>query len=83
VRAFKRSKGSVGVESFRGKLRIRLPWTLSREEFNVKQQYIPTGLDDTPEGRKLAEAKAKTIESDIQQVRLIRLSTSTSPATSR
>lgn len=67
VGAFKRSKGSVGVESFQGKLRIRLPRTLSREEFNVKQKYIPTGLDDTPEGRKLAEAKAKTIENDIQQ----------------
>jgi integrase len=54
-------KGSVGVESYQGQLRLRLP----RQLFDSKQKYLMLGLADTGIGRKLAEAKAKLIESDI------------------
>jgi Arm DNA-binding domain len=54
-------KGSVGVESFRGRLRLRLP----RQLFEGRQKYLALGLTDAGIGRKLAEAKAKLIESDI------------------
>uniref|UniRef100_B8HR85 Integrase family protein n=1 Tax=Cyanothece sp. (strain PCC 7425 / ATCC 29141) TaxID=395961 RepID=B8HR85_CYAP4 len=57
----KRNKGSVGVESFQGRLRLRLP----RELYGGKQKYLTLGLDDTHENRKLAEAKASQIEADI------------------
>ena len=57
----KSSKGSVGIESFQGRLRLRLP----RQVFGGKQKYLTLGLPDTPENWKLAEAKAKQIESDI------------------
>ncbi|MFB2919323.1 MULTISPECIES: tyrosine-type recombinase/integrase [Aerosakkonema] len=55
------SKGSVGIESFQGRLRLRLP----RQVYGGKQKYLTLGLDDTKENRKIAEAKAKQIESDI------------------
>lgn len=54
-------KGAVGIESFRGRLRLRLP----RQLFNGKQKYIYTGLADTSVNRKAVEAKVKLIESDI------------------
>jgi integrase len=57
----KSSKGSVGIESFQGRLRLRLP----RQLFNGKQQYLYLGLPDTTVNRKVAEAKAKLIEADI------------------
>jgi integrase len=57
----KSPKGSVGVESFQGRLRLRIP----RQLFNGKQKYLTLGLPDTQVNRKAAEAKAKLIESDI------------------
>ncbi|MDX2232283.1 MAG: tyrosine-type recombinase/integrase [Leptolyngbyaceae cyanobacterium bins.349] len=58
----KNSKGSVGVESFQGRLRLRLP----RELFNGKQKYLSLGLPDTDINRRIAEAKANLIEADIR-----------------
>ena len=57
----KAAKGSVGVEKFRGKLRLRLP----RQIFAGKQKYISTGLADTPENWKRTQSKAWQIEEDI------------------
>lgn len=57
----KAAKGTVGVEKFRGKLRLRLP----RQIFSGKQKYISTGLEDTPENWKRVQSKAWTIEEDI------------------
>lgn len=57
----KAAKGSVGIEEFRGKLRLRLP----RQIFGGKQKYVSTGLEDTPENRKRANTKAWAIEEDI------------------
>lgn len=57
----KSSKGSVVLNSLRGRLRLRLP----RNLFNGKQTYLSLGLDDTKFNRKLAEAKLHQIELDI------------------
>jgi len=57
----KRSKGSVGIETFQGRLRLRLP----RQLYGGKQKYLTLGLDDSPGNRRIAEAKVKQIESDI------------------
>lgn len=57
----KLSKGSVGIESYQGRLRLRLSRTL----YNGKQKYLTLGLADTKENRKAAEAKARQIELDI------------------
>lgn len=57
----KAAKGSVGVEKFRGKLRLRLP----RQIFAGKQKYISTGLEDTLENWKRTQSKAWQIEEDI------------------
>jgi integrase len=57
----KSAKGSVGVESLQGRLRLRLP----RQLFAGKQKYLSLGLADTVLNRKAATAKAKLIESDI------------------
>jgi hypothetical protein len=57
----KASKGVVGIESFQGRLRLRLP----RQLYGGKQKYLSLGLDDTPANRTIAEAKKKQIESDI------------------
>jgi len=54
----KASKGTVVVENFRDRLRLR--WRVSGERYSLS-----LGLEDTQENRKLAEAKAKQIESDI------------------
>lgn len=56
-----RYKGKVGVSCTRGKLRLSLP----RNLFGGEQVRLYLGLTDTPENRKIAEAKAKWIESDI------------------
>ncbi len=55
----KSPKGSVGVETYRE--RLRLP----RQMFGGKQKYLALELPDTDLNRKMAEAKAKLIESDI------------------
>ncbi|MGF1514431.1 MAG: Arm DNA-binding domain-containing protein, partial [Elainellaceae cyanobacterium] len=60
-RSGRAQKGTVSVESYRGRLRLRLP----RQLFGGKQKYISTGFADTAINRKAAEAKAKLIESDI------------------
>jgi hypothetical protein len=57
----KASKGVVGIESFQGRLRLRLP----RQLYGGKQKYLSLGLDDTPANRTIAEAKKKQIESDL------------------
>lgn len=51
----------VWIESFRGRLRIGLPKSL----FEGKQKYLSLSLDDSPDNRVVAEAKAKEIEADI------------------
>lgn len=58
----KASQGSVGVEVFQGRLRLRLP----RQLYEGTQKYLTLGLADTPENRNLAEQKAHQIELDIQ-----------------
>lgn len=57
----RKGKGTVGVESYQGRLRLRLP----RQVFDGKQKYLSLGLSDTDTNRRVAEAKAKTIEADI------------------
>ncbi len=61
----KLAKGSVSVESFRDRLRLRLP----RQLLEGKQKYLSLGLPDTQINRRAAEAKAKLIESDIAMER--------------
>ena len=58
---FRNRKGSVGIESFRGRLRLHLP----RQLFNGQNKYLTLGSTDTPENRNLAEQKAHQIELDI------------------
>ncbi|MEB3886160.1 tyrosine-type recombinase/integrase [Lyngbya sp. CCY1209] len=56
-----RYKGKVGVSCVRGRFRLTLP----RELFGNEQVHLYLGLQETPENRKIAEARAKTIEADI------------------
>jgi len=56
-----RYKGKVTVGVSNGCLRLSLPRSL----FNGKQKYLYLGLRNTPENRKIAEAKTQMIESDI------------------
>lgn len=56
-----RHKGKVGISSCNGVLRLSLPRFL----YNEKRKYFYPGLQDTLENRKIAEAKAQMIESDI------------------
>lgn len=55
------ASGSVTVENFRGRLRIRLPRFL----FGGNQVRFSLGLPDTPVNRQAAELKARQIELDI------------------
>lgn len=57
----KKPKGTVGVESFQDRLRLRLP----RQVCKGRSRYLYLGLADTPKNRKIAQAKAMLIESDI------------------
>jgi integrase len=57
----KAARGSVGIEVFRDKLRLRLP----RQIFGGVQKYVSTGLENTPENGKRAQSKAWQIEEDI------------------
>lgn len=59
-------RGTVGIETKDGKLRLRLPRTIAE----VNARYISTGLDDTPENRRRAQIKAWDIEADIEHGRL-------------
>ena len=56
-----RRKGRVGVSSCKGVLRLSLPRFL----FEGKRKHLYLGLQDNPDNRKLAEAKARQIEADI------------------
>lgn len=58
VQEVKTSKGSVSIELFREKFRLR--WRIAG-----KRYALSLGLIDTPENRKIAEAKAREIEKDI------------------
>lgn len=58
----KASKGSVGIESSRNRLRLRLPRSL----YEGKQRYIGLELDDTPENRARAEKYRAMAEWDIK-----------------
>lgn len=57
----KASKGSVSVESFQERLRLRLP----RQLYEGTQKYLTLGLADTPENQQIAAQKAHEIELDI------------------
>jgi integrase len=57
----RQSKGTVSVEVFQGRLRLRLP----RQLFEGKQKYLTLGLSDTKINLKIAEAKAQEIQTDI------------------
>jgi len=59
----KASKGSVVVDSLKGRLRLRLPRSLYPEQ---QAKYISLQIDDNLENRKLAEAKARQAELDIK-----------------
>ncbi len=58
----KATRGSVVVDSLRGRLRLRLPRLLY---LGQQAKYISLQIDDTPENRKIAEAKARQAELDI------------------
>jgi len=62
----KASKGSVVIQSYRGRLRMRLPRSVSREFFNIDQKYIALELDDTPENWAMAEKYRTMAEWDIK-----------------
>lgn len=57
----KKQHGTVGIEEFQGRYRIRLPRSL----FGGKQKYICTIYTISPENRKLAEAIIQRIQADI------------------
>jgi len=57
----RQGKGTVGVEAFQGRLRLRIP----RQLYDGKQKYLTLGIDDTKVNRKFAEAKAHELDTDI------------------
>lgn len=58
-------KGTASVCVFNGMLAIQLPRPLSRKLYNVPQKRLFLGIPDTPENKKIAEAKAYIINVDI------------------
>jgi integrase len=54
----KASKGSVSIINSNGRLQLRF-------RHGGTRHYISLGVPDSPEGRKLAEMKAREIELDI------------------
>ncbi|GAB4380715.1 MAG: tyrosine-type recombinase/integrase [Elainellaceae cyanobacterium] len=62
VQEVKSAKGTVSIESFQGRLRLRLPRAL----YEGKQKYITLGLADTPENRAIAEQNRALAERDIK-----------------
>jgi integrase len=58
----KRVRGNVGIEEYRGKLRLRLPRTVTEEG---KQIYLNTGLDAHEINRRRVDSVANWIEEDI------------------
>jgi integrase len=59
----KASKGTVVVDSLRGRLRLRLPRALYPGQ---QAKYISLQIEDTSENRNIAEAKARQAELDIK-----------------
>lgn len=55
----KHPKGSVCVEAFQGRLRLRF-------RYQGERKVLSLGIDDSPGNRKIAEAKAIQIELDIK-----------------
>ncbi|MHC5915106.1 MAG: tyrosine-type recombinase/integrase [Nostoc sp.] len=55
------SKGTVGIENFRGYFRLRLPASVAKGT----SRYFSTGLSSTSENQKKAQVLAWTIEEDI------------------
>jgi hypothetical protein len=58
----KAPKGTVGIETHHGWLRLRLPRTVT----TGSSRYFSLGLQDTPDNRKKAQVIAWDIETDIQ-----------------
>jgi integrase len=56
-----RKHGIAGIESFRGRLRIRLP----RACFGGEKKFLSLSLSDTPENRAIAQRKLDWIQSEI------------------
>lgn len=57
----RQKKGTVGIESIAGMLRLRLPRAL----YAGRQKYLSLGLANTPINRQAANLKAQQIELDI------------------
>ncbi|WP_138500639.1 tyrosine-type recombinase/integrase [Nostoc sp. PA-18-2419] len=62
MKAVRTAKGDVGIEDFRGKLRLRMPRTI---EQTGKQIYLSTGLDANEINRRRVATVANKIEEDI------------------
>lgn len=62
IQGIKSSKGTVSIETFQGRLRLRLPRSL----YEGKQKYITLGLADTEENRAIAEERRALAERDIK-----------------
>ncbi|MBD2250989.1 site-specific integrase [Nostoc parmelioides] len=58
----KKVKGNVGIEEYRGKLRLRLPRTVTE---GGKQVYLSTGLDSNEINNRRVSSLANWIEEDI------------------
>ena len=55
----KNPKGTVSIESFRGRLRLRF-------RFNGERYSMSLGIPDTQSNRRVAEARARQIEDDMR-----------------
>ncbi|MGP1372522.1 MAG: Arm DNA-binding domain-containing protein [Almyronema sp.] len=55
----KNPKGSVSIEVFRGRLRLRF-------RFNGQRYSMALGIPDTQTNRRVAEARARQIEDDMR-----------------
>ena len=55
-------RGSVGIETFKGRLRLRLPRVVAADS----SRYISSGLEATAENTKTAQRVAWTIEDDLK-----------------
>lgn len=60
MKANRNSRGTVGVESFRDRLRLRLPRSLGETK-----RYLSLRMQDTPENLKKAQVIAWKLEEDI------------------
>lgn len=60
----KAQKGTVVVGSDKGSLRLQIPSTVTS---TGKQAYVPLGLKDLPENRRIAEGYALQVQAEILQ----------------